>query len=343
MQKKLPMWLAALSLVILSISCSWFVPEPTGDDPGWVYRQGMITGRAASASVVWNNQLYVIAGHHTTGSAVSNYGKYNESYNPSTDSWTSHAVAPHDSYNACAAAVGDYIYVFGGVNTGGNYSRDSVDRYDAVGNTWTSNFDTYPYAGIEGLRAVSYGGKIYLIGGRYYTSGQPYEYRDKVYVFDPAASAGSRFSELSAMPLARADFAAVLVGDKIYCIGGSSSGGELSRHDVYDITADTWTTGLEPLPTSSSAPACGVMNGKIYVITGRWISGGPGQVVESLTYEYDIGADVWTEKTSPQTGRASAAYGVIGGKLYLAGGFDWSNITTVTHCTDKLEEATPAG
>jgi N-acetylneuraminic acid mutarotase len=337
MIRRVILWVALIASFSLSTSCSWFC----SDDPDWVYRHDMITGRGSSASVIWQDQLYVIAGHHTTGSSVANRGKYNESYDPSTDDWTSHAVAPHDSYNACAAAVGDYLYVFGGVNVGGNYSRNSVDRYDAVGNTWTSDFDVYPYSGIEGARAISYGGRIYILGGRYYIAGSPYEYRSNVYAFDPAAPSGSRFTELAAMPEARADFAAVLVDDEIHCIAGSGASGELSRHDTYDITANTWITGLEPLPESTAAPAGGEIGGKILLVTGGWISGSPGHVAESLTYEYDISGDSWAEKDSPHTARCSAAYGVIGGRLYLAGGYDWSNITTVTNCTTDLEEATP--
>jgi N-acetylneuraminic acid mutarotase len=336
MFRKLLSWPLLLSLVALSSSCDWLCPE----DPVWEYRQDMITARAYCAAVVLDSQLYVIAGHHSTGSSVANRGKFNESYDPATDDWTSHAVAPHDSYNACAAAVGDFIYVFGGVNIGGNYSRNSVDRYSAGGNSWTSDFDVYPYAGIEGARALSYGDKIYIFGGRYYVAGSPYEYRNKAYVFDPAAGAGSRFTELAPMPEARADFGVVLMGDKIHCIAGSGSGGELNRHDVYDISSNTWITGLRQLPVTAAAPACGGMDAKIYAITGRWGGGGSDLEAESATYEYDPVSDEWTEKDPPHTARLSPACGEIDGKLYLAGGIVWSNGTSVTNCTADHEEAT---
>jgi N-acetylneuraminic acid mutarotase len=338
--------MVAVSLLFLCTSCedSTFIAvlRDLRYPMVWIPKASMITGRGSAASAVCNDELYVITGHHTTGSSVSDYGQYNESYDPVSDAWTAHAIAPRDAYDATAAALGDFIYLFGGVDTLGWDSSNAIDRYDADINVWTPGYDTFPYTGVAGLAAVAYGDRIFLFGGYYYTYGEANENLVTVYAYDPVAAPGSRFTALASMPVVHNSFAAVLVGDKVYCIGGTGPSGSVTVNNAYDISDNAWTTGLAPIPTGRSIDAFGNIGGTVYVVCGKWRSGGAGQVAESETWAYDPGTDTWRSKTPLASPRISASSGVIGDRLYVAGGFDWTNTVDTTHCSEALEEGTPA-
>src|ERR1044071_5203106 len=69
-------------------------------------------------------------------------------------------------------------------------------------------------------------------------------------------------------PIARYAAAAGVIKDKLYIVGGATKGGAVNTLQVYDPTADTWTS-LKPMPTSRFYPAVGVIDDKLYVVGGR--------------------------------------------------------------------------
>ena len=60
---------------------------------------------------------------------------------------------------------------------------------------------------------------------------------------------------------------AAVINGKLYAIGGTNNGANLSIVEIYDPTSNTWTTGTSE-PTARYGPAVGVINSKLYVTGG---------------------------------------------------------------------------
>ena len=70
------------------------------------------------------------------------------------------------------------------------------------------------------------------------------------------------------MPTPQWDSAAVVVGDRIYVIGGMNSAlTPFATVDVYDPATDTWAEG-PPMPTPRSTPGVCAVGNQIYVVGG---------------------------------------------------------------------------
>ncbi|HZF50470.1 MAG TPA: kelch repeat-containing protein [Polyangiaceae bacterium] len=117
----------------------------------------------------------------------------------------------------------------------------------------------------------------------------------------------------------RQETAVVAFEGKILVIGGFTAGGDVVPDiEAYDPATDSWSS-FAPLPKSVHHANAAVALGKIYVL---------GALQElSFTeigdvYEYDPSTGAWSAKTSmpPGTERGASAVGVIGSKIYVAGG-----------------------
>lgn len=123
----------------------------------------------------------------------------------------------------------------------------------------------------------------------------------------------------------RQEHSVAAVKDQIYVLGGiapNPSGAGLTttnRVEIYNTKTGVWTDAA-PLPVAMNHPNVAVVKGKIYVLGG--LSGGSSWQALASSYVYDPGADRWTEIPSMPLGteRGSAAVGVHGDNIYLAGG-----------------------
>ena len=118
------------------------------------------------------------------------------------------------------------------------------------------------------------------------------------------------------------------IGGKFYLPGGGTETGDgfetLRWLIVYDPTRDTWTRKAD-MPRPSSGGVSGVIDRKLYVLTGEEdaIEGCPDcgpSVATRRLFRYDPASDTWASRLRcPHFHRVGAA-GVIDGKLYVAGG-----------------------
>ncbi len=159
--------------------------------------------------------------------------------------------------------------------------------------------------------------KIYAIGGL--NGGHSIK---TVEEYNPATDT---WTTKASMPTARWGHAAGVVNGKIYVIGGYNEGGyysdiTVSTVEEYDPAIDTWTTKA-PMPTARWGHAAGVVNGKIYIISGAkgWGTGAPIDVYE-ITEVYDPITDTWTTKASIPTPRYNLSCRVVNEKIYAIGG-----------------------
>jgi N-acetylneuraminic acid mutarotase len=171
---------------------------------------------------------------------------------------------------------------------------------------------------------------VYAIGGQ-----SPTRYPLKTVTAYNVATNTWTFRHALPVPLAGTNGAGVLNG-KIYVTGGYSDyGGDYPWKTVYmyDLATNSWTR-KQDMPTIYLAPGdskeypsgggvTGVINGKLYVVSGAFMSNEPWGYQEryrSLFFRYNPGTDQWTTLPSPFAGIATySPYvgGVIGGKFYV--------------------------
>ena len=159
----------------------------------------------------------------------------------------------------------------------------------------------------------------YLILGTTKVSPPGYTYTGDLIVSSIDSSEG-RWTTKAPMPTARYGFAAAVVNNKIYAIGGYTDQGLITNlNEEYDPASNSWTTKT-PM-TVARDPAVVVVNNKIYAI-----GGGTNQEYSNthsnLNEEYDPASNSWTTKT-PMTVARDPAVVVVNNKIYAIGG--WTN------------------
>ena len=144
-----------------------------------------------------------------------------------------------------------------------------------------------------------------------------------VYVQSAKATEDS-WTPKTQMPTARSGLGLAVVDDRIYAIGGYYS----DNNEVYDPIAETWST-KKPMPTPRGGFAIAVFENKIYTFGGRIKYGGSSPPELTAVNEvYDPATDTWTTKASMPTPKAGLSANVVNGKIYLIGGFTYSNFTS---------------
>ena len=240
--------------------------------------------------------------------------------------WESGSGMPTPRAFLSSAVFKGKIYVFGGYS--GIRGNDPVyentnQEYDPATDTWKTKSSMSTCKG--STCACTVGDKIYVIGGwNYLLTNTGFK---TVEIYDPATDTWSTGTN---MPTARkARFAAAVVNDKIYAIGGGLLGQAMSTVEEYDPVTDTWTTKAD-MPTKRCLLSASVVDGKIYAI------GGAISAIRPTVEEYDPATDTWTTKADMPTQRKGLSTSVVNGKIYAIGGWPGSTTSTI------VEEYDPA-
>jgi N-acetylneuraminic acid mutarotase len=114
---------------------------------------------------------------------------------------------------------------------------------------------------------VTDGSRIFVAGGQ--TAGGPVA--NSLYIYDPSAPAGSRWTSGAPLATARAYAAAALIDGNIYVAGGWTGGtGYVASVEVYNIGGNSWSAGpAMPVP---AAPFGGGDLGWFFVTFGSYVS-----------------------------------------------------------------------
>jgi N-acetylneuraminic acid mutarotase len=141
----------------------------------------------------------------------------------------------------------------------------------------------------------------------------------------PPSRPGAGWFQLQPSLLARQESKGVRIGGQIYTYGGFVNGWWPSRDlERYDIKRDRWSLA-SPAPVALNHMGAVARRGKLYVVDGyigdyETLRRSAGVTV-AILLRYDPARDKWTELPRPPTRRGAVAAGVIGNKLYVAGGF----------------------
>lgn len=194
-------------------------------------------------------------------------------YDPATNRWSKKANMPRHLARGITGVIGGKLYVLNGVCSTHRCTSPRLYRYDPATNTWDTSLRSAPEQHIDGAGGVI-DGKFYVVGGRG-DRGTGRTGNDRVHMYDPATN---RWTAKTSLPTARTEMAGVVMGAKLYILGGTESenGQHVNTVDVYDPVTDTWTLAVS-MPTARSSLAAGriFVSGlpKILAIGGV---GGPG-------------------------------------------------------------------
>jgi N-acetylneuraminic acid mutarotase len=144
------------------------------------------------------------------------------------------------------------------------------------------------------------------------------------------------------------------IDGKLYLPGGILYTGDGYLHlrvlQVYDPVSDTWTRGAD-MPSGSSAGVSGVIDNRLYVLTGydnTYLPDGTpctecSSVYTRQLFRYNAAQNRWVRLKSCPNFHLEGAGAVINGKLYVAGGLGPGGLTRALDIYDPATNQWTSG
>jgi N-acetylneuraminic acid mutarotase len=301
----------------------------SSDDGSWrvVKTKNKIDARSECSLVAVNEKLYLIGGDGPAEPV--------EVYDPKTNEWTEKAMAPFPMHHFQAVAYGDKIYVLDAFYKGGFPLQTPMPNsycYDTKTDRWENLAEIHADRRRAGAGAAVYNGKLYLVCGitHGHSSGTNA-------MFDEYNPATDTWKALPDAPHIRDHSMAVVVGDKLYAIGGRNT----SLHDAnnfmsffdkvvlavdcYDFKTGTWSTLPAKLPMGTGGGTAVNLYNKIYYIGGeRATATIPNHSQKDVYYLDPIKPYEWIQTADLNFARNGVGGTVLNHKIYIAGGSDGS-------------------
>ena len=297
-------------------------------------REGLAVANGTAPSPQSGSRIYAFGGNDDLNNLIAAV----EAYDPAQNSWTvvpGTALPTPRQYLAATAANG-MIHTVGGTD-GSGQPVGTHEIYDPATGAWSTG--TPLETARSGLAAVTGpDGLIYAIGGVADAGGNP-AYLGTVEVYDPATGTAGAWAPGPAMPTARENLSACVLGGLIYAIGGDAPGG-LGTVEVLDPVAQMWRT-LPPLPAlpavRTSLAASAGPDGLIYAIGGM---NDPVAAGLATVYGYDPSSPMtpWSVQPPLQTPQARLAGGTgPDGRMYAIGGRNVDKAGTTVEVLDAAQ------
>lgn len=213
-----------------------------------------------------------------------------------------------------AAVSAGLLYVVGGLVDGALPAESPLWIYEPAADAWTTGA-SLP-AAVHGAPLVAHSGRLYLIGGFRGTGSSTVDI-DTMWVYDIASNT---WAPGPAMPTARGNLNAVVLGNQIHVVGGtgvSANFGPVAsfvEHEIFDIPSGGWITGT-PMLNGRELGGLAAVGGKLYAVAGR-----AAGLTVSRTDIYDPATQQWTQGAEVPTRRAGGATVAFQGEVYLIGG-----------------------
>lgn len=275
----------------------------------------MVNKRFAPAVVVAGNLVYVIGGQGSNGKVLRSIERFDTKTGESK--LLSEMKIPRLWHRA--VAVGNKIYILGGVTPASRY----------VANSYFERARSYEARTIMG------------IGERFDSPGETYENRlaplrleDSVEVLDLQTG---KVDEHGKMPEARAEFGCVAVDGRLFVIGGKHRYKNrrisfTNRVDVYDLAMGTWTLGI-PMPVAAGVDAT-VVDGPFVIVAGSY----NGAHTLDTMFAFNPLNKTWN--IAPAMCRGSSAHSTVflGKYLFLFGNYEAPEQILVYNLKNKDSE-----
>lgn len=229
---------------------------------------------------------------------------------PTGGTWTMGVSIPIIRAETTAAELNGKFYMAGGIEKGYG-GTTNFDVFDPATNTWTT-LASIPMA-IHHAGLIGLNDKLYLIGG-YDDIGKMLRAEPDIastWVYDPAADS---WSSIADMPAPRAAQGVVALDGKIYAVAGTGTGAQDIW--IYDPATDTWDDSPRAqLSIKREHVSAYVVDGKIYVVGGRWAN------VNIASVEiYDPATDTWTNGAEMPHAASGYMGAVLNDQIHVFGG-----------------------
>ena len=110
-----------------------------------------------------------------------------------------------------------------------------------------------------------------------------------------------------------------MVRGRVYAVGGFNGSLRVRTVDMYDPTADTWSS-IASMEARRSTLGVAVLSDQIYAVGG--FDGSSGLNTAEVLDMGVTGSQEWRPIASMSTRRSSVGVGVLGGLIYAVGGYD---------------------
>jgi N-acetylneuraminic acid mutarotase len=282
-----------------------------------------IPGRSECSLVAIKGKLYLIGGDGPAEPA--------EVYDPQTNTWTEKGTDPCVMHHLQAVALGDKIYVLDAFYEGGfpnQTPNPNAYSYDTKTDTWQKLAEIPVDRRRAGAGEAVYKGKLYLVCG--ITHGHSSGTNAMFDEYDPKTDT---WKVLPDAPHIRDHSMAVVVGDKLYAVGGRNTSYRDPNNvipffrmvmldvDCYDFKTGTWSTLAAKLPMGTGGGTAVNLDDKIYYIGGeRATDTKPNGPQKDVYYLDPATSNGWIKTGDLNLARNGVGGTVLGHKIYIAGG-----------------------
>jgi hypothetical protein len=278
--------------------------------------KGDVTGRHENAFVEYQGKFYLLGGRGINPVNV---------FDPQTNNWEAKGKSSMEIHHFQAVVYGDAIYLIGAM-TGGYPKEPPLENiwiYYPETDKWEIGPEIPENRRRGGAGAILYNDKIYMVGGIKFghTSGT-------TNYFDSFDLKTGQWKILTDAPHIRDHFPAIVVDNKLFCVGGRNTSvhhpdnfgaffsATIPQVDYYDFKEEKWYTMKEPLPVPTAAGGMvNIGNNLIYM-------GGEGSQAQAYnqTQCLDIITGKWSQLAPLYTGRHGSSAVLYEGKIYKAAG-----------------------
>jgi len=301
---KLTFFLISVVSISASVSAQWVRRAN-----GFQYRSDL------SESIVYNSKLYTFLGFHDH---VRHVESNSEVYDPATNSYTLLAPIPDTAAamtHEKVVLIDNTVWLIGGrVGQNPGPLTSAIWIYNITTDSWSkgpelidpATGDPIPWAAGG---AVLLGRTLHIFGG-FIINGCDNDQSKYHLTLDVdswlanTSKPAEWKNKLAPLPIKRNHFSTVVLGGKIYAIGGQfghdcEGGQEQPYSHVYDPATDTWTE-LPLLPNVRSHAEGGsfAIDGKIYLVGGQSDKGASTDRVTIFDPAGNNGAGSWMDDES---------------------------------------------
>ena len=287
---------------------------PATVDAQWVQKADGIVTRSEVPSVVYNGKLYAFMGFKNSSLEVESTS---EVYDPATNKWT--LLAPIPTGKAMThqgvALIDNTVWHIGGrVGKNPGTLTSEIWIYNISKNSWSLGPKLLdPATGSSllwaGGGAALLGRTLHVFGG--FVANACNNDQDKYHLTldvdqwlaNPTKPAPWK-NELAPLPIKRNHFSTVVLGGKIYAIGGQfghdcGGGQDKSYSHVYNPATKAWSE-LTQMPTARSHAegSSFAIDGKIYVVAGQAASNVSTNRVTIFNPASNSGKGAWSDDTN---------------------------------------------
>lgn len=278
-----------------------------------------------------NTTIAILGGIIPVGNSTQTTDLF-QLYDIASDTWSTKSPAPYKVNHPNIAAVGEKLYLLGGLTEGPTAPGLSMNWvasgachvYDFATDSW-SELAPMPNGTERGSSIVGvHGEMIYLAGGMTVLQPAYQDAVDSVLSFNTTSGAWQRLGFAAAeLPESRQHAAGSVIGSTFYVVGGRRYGQLYTRNTVFELDLlhqdAGWKLSQGHMPTSRGGISGGAVGDTFYVFGGE---GNPNATtgVFNQSEAFDVKAQRWSELKPMSVPRHGTQAASSGDRIYIPGG-----------------------